>query len=229
MTGGECFDTSGGYSLPKLARLVPTACDAIHTILPSRRENFQMTQISPPGDLNRQERKAFKILAQRLVDRGVDPIARAGLIAEVVRMEARLAYLRDAEKSAENASKMPATRALNVAVAEHRRLTVELYRGAARQPVAVVSLEIEAAETVNTADEAWRAYFWGKDRTFTHEQLERRYGSPGWGPLLYRTAEEQISWKRIAKEYPAGRRIPNHLVEEHNRLFPKGPKQGAAA
>jgi hypothetical protein len=88
----------------------------------------------------------------------------------------------------------------------------------------VVPLEVEAAEAVNAADEAWRAYFWGKDRTYSHEQLERRYGPPGWPPLLYATAEEEISWKRIAKEYPHGRRIPGHLIDEHNQRFPKGPK-----
>ncbi|RUV04321.1 hypothetical protein EOB36_03460 [Mesorhizobium sp. M6A.T.Cr.TU.017.01.1.1] len=188
-----------------------------------------MTMPAPPVDLNRQERKAFKILAQRLADRGVDALARAGLIAEVVRMEARLTYLREAEKSAENGSKMAATRALNVATAELRRITVELFRGAAKVDAAV-PIQVAAALTINDADEAWQRHLHWGDKSFSHDGLEAKFGRPSWSALLFRTEAECVGVNRLLDKYRP-RCIPSTDLDELYReigLPPPGPRNGAA-
>ena len=184
-----------------------------------------MTIPAPPSDLNRAERKSFRTLAKRLVDRGVDPIARATLLAEAVRLEARLIGLREAEKHAENGAKIPAARAVNTATTELRRITVELFRGAARVD-AVVPIEIAAAESANEADEAWRRRLHWGDWTFTHDELEARFGKPSWPALLYRTEAESVGVKRLLDAHRP-RCIPPHELDDLYRqigLDPPGPK-----
>ena len=183
-----------------------------------------MTLPSPPSDLNRIERKAFRKMAQTVADRGIDPIARASLIAQAVRIEARIPFLQEAEKQAENGQKMAAMRAHNTAMVELRRLNVEIFRGAAKVD-AVVPLEVAAAASANEADDAWRRYFHGGDRTFTHEQLEARYGKPSWYALLYRTEAESVGIKRLLDQYRP-RPIPDSALSDLYReigLPPPGP------
>ncbi|UVC12844.1 hypothetical protein [Mesorhizobium onobrychidis] len=150
--------------------------------------------------MNRAERRAYRTLAQRLVDRGIDPIARATLIAEAVRLEARLLGLREAEKHVENTAKIPAARAVNTATTELRRITVELFRGAARVD-AVVPIEVAAALSTNDVDEAWRRHIHWGDKTFTPEELEARHGRPSWSAMLYRTEAEAIGINRLLDKY----------------------------
>lgn len=183
---------------------------------------------TPPRDLNRAERNAFRTLAQRLAERGIDPIARATLIAEAVRLEARLVDLREAEKRAKNAAKMPAARAVNTATTELRRITVELFRGAAKVD-AVVPIEVAAEAISNEADEAWRRYFHSRDRRLSHDEIEARFGQPSWGALLYRTAAEEIGVKRLLDKYRP-RPIPSQALNDLYReigLSPPGPNMAA--
>ncbi|ESY88041.1 hypothetical protein X739_05905 [Mesorhizobium sp. LNHC220B00] len=107
-----------------------------------------MMPIEPPSDLSRSERKAFRTLVRRLVERGIDPISRAGLIGDFIHLDARRADLRASEKRAKNESEAAATRALNVATAEKRRLHVELFRGA--QKPKPVKTPIEKAAAIST-------------------------------------------------------------------------------
>lgn len=153
----------------------------------------------PPADLNRSERKSFRILAQRVADRGIDPIARLSLIAEAVRLEARLIGLREAEKTAKTAMKMPAARAVNTATAELRRITVEIYRGAAKVETAV-PIAVQAAANISDADDAWRRRIWHGDKSLSEAEMIRRYGPPTWAALLYRTAEEAIGVNRLLEK-----------------------------
>jgi len=104
----------------------------------------------------------------------------------------------------------------------------------------------KAAELRNEGDEAWRAYYWGEDRLGMRdetpayrarleawerrgEELRARYGSPGWGPLLYASVEAQASWKLIAETF--GHRIPEQARREHWDRFPnpRAPKGYSAA
>jgi hypothetical protein len=148
-----------------------------------------MTAIAPPADLSRAERKAFRNLVKRLEDRGIDPLARVGLIEDFVRIEARLCDLRKGEKASHS---LAASRAVNVATAERRRLHEAIFRGA-KKPAAKVAPE----ELEDEGAEAWRAYFHHADRSLTAAQLERRYGPPGWGPLLHATAAEEAREARL--------------------------------
>lgn len=159
-----------------------------------------MTLPAPPGDLNRQERKAYRKLAQTVADRGIDPIARASLIAQAVRIEARVPFLQAAEREAENGQKMAAMRAHNTAMVELRRLNVEIFRGAAKVD-AVVPIEVAAALSTNEADEAWRRRLHWGDNTLTHDVLEAKFGRPSWSALLYRTEAEAIGINRLLDKY----------------------------
>ena len=181
----------------------------------------------PPGDLNRSERKAFRTLAQRVADRGIDPIARLSLIAEAVRLEARLIGLREAEKSAKTAMKMPAARAVNTATAELRRITVEIYRGAAKVETAV-PIAVQAAANVSDADDAWRRRYWHGDQSLSDAEMVRRHGRPTWAALLYRTAEEAIGVDRLLDKH--GRRsIPEGEIAAMCREIGVSPNVEAGA
>ncbi|ESZ68171.1 hypothetical protein X727_23105 [Mesorhizobium sp. L103C119B0] len=185
-----------------------------------------MTLPTPPSDLNRTERKVYRTLAQRLVDRGVDPIARATLLAEAVRLEARLHGLREAEKQTENSARMAAARAVNTATTELRRITVELFRGAAKVD-AVVPIEVAAAASANDADDAWRRHMHWGDKTFTHDQLEARFGRPSWSAMLYRTEAECVGVNRLLDKYRP-RCIPGTDLDELYReigLPAPGPRR----
>jgi hypothetical protein len=155
-------------------------------------------------------------MAQTVAERGIDPVARASIIAELVRLDARLAGLREAENQAENGDKIKLTRAVNVAGAEYRRLHADLFRGAAKVE-AVVPIEVAVAASLNEADEAWRAHYRAGKGLRSHgdaamqarvdawmregEAIRKRYGGPSWAALLYRTAAEEIGINRLLKKH----------------------------
>ncbi|RWA93627.1 MAG: hypothetical protein E5V95_11655 [Mesorhizobium sp.] len=169
-------------------------------------------------------------MAQTVADRGIDPVARASLIAQAVRIEARIPFLREAENQVENGQKMAAMRAHNTAMVELRRLNVEIFRGAARVD-AVVPLAIAAAANTNDADEAWRRHIHWGDRTLTRDQLEAKFGRPSWAAMLYRTEAEAIGINRLLDKHRP-RCIPSPELDELYReigLPAPGPRaQGAA-
>lgn len=160
-----------------------------------------MTQIEPPSDLSRAERKAFRAMLKRLVERGIDPVSRVGLVEDFVRLDARLADLRAAEKKADSGSTLATSRAVNVATAERRRLHDAIFRGAKKPVPKPTPIEEAAAAGHNEADEAWRARYYRGDRSMSHEALEARYGAPSWAALLYRTAAEQIGINRLLDKH----------------------------
>lgn len=168
-----------------------------------------MTLPAPPSDLNRSERKAFRNLAQRLAERGIDPIARATLIAETVRLEARLLTLRDTEKEAETGSKLAAARAVTTATSELRRINADLFRGA-EKPKLIVSQDDDEPE----ADRAWRAKIWRGDRSRSHDDLTRAYGSPSWAALLHPTHAEWTAWQALVDEFSDRQRIPQSRISQ---------------
>lgn len=168
-----------------------------------------MSLPQPPADMNRSERKAFRKLVQSLADRGIDAFARAGLAAEYVRMDARLATLREAENEAESGRKMPATRALNVALAEHRRIHVDLFRGAEKPNEAA-----RVSDAEPEADRAWRARLWHGNKSLSHDELRNRYGEPSWAALLHSTHREWSDWQSLADEFRDRQRIPQERIEE---------------
>ncbi|MBZ9603956.1 hypothetical protein [Phyllobacterium chamaecytisi] len=167
---------------------------------------ISMTLPEPPNDLSRGERKIFRTMVKRLVERGIDPVSRAGLVEDYARTEERLKHLRTSEKQADSASKMAVTRAVNVATAERRRLHDAMFRGAGKP--APMPVAQQAAQERSEADEAWRDRHWQRvPNPLSQEELGRRYGRPRMAALLYRSIEEEIGTKRILKKY--GHKIPS--------------------
>lgn len=166
-----------------------------------------MTLPEPPSDLSRSEKKAFRNLVKTLADRGVDPIARAGLVAEYVRMSSRLAQLRAAEKQVETGSKLAASRAVNVATMESRRLHEAIFKGA-KKPVKTITATVIDAQEDEERDErteAWRDFLHRNVRTMSREQMERKFGRPGMRAILYASHEEEMGTRAILKAH--GRRV----------------------
>jgi hypothetical protein len=156
-------------------------------------------------------------MVKTLAARGIDPVARAGLVDEYVRMQSRLADLRKAEKVAETGSKMPASRAVNVATAERRRLHDAIFRGA-KQPTRTVTATVRAAAADATDEEdvktkAWRDYFHRDFRTTSRDQIEATHGPCPLVAILYSSHEEEVGTKAILKAH--GRRhVPKEAWDE---------------
>eukprot|EP01035_Chromulina_nebulosa_P012743 gene12743-16984_t len=207
---------------------------AYFSVLPGKKS---MTLPEPSNDLSRSERKAFRTMVQRLAKLDVDVISRASLIEEFCRLETRLGDLRKAEKAAENGSKMAVSRALNVATAERRRLHEAIHKGVSTRPKTRDERSTAAIETATTdvetndGDEAWRRHFWPEvyglprnSRTMAEldaesARLEALYGPPGWGPLLYASAAEEVGVSAILREY-APRSPPSSAWEELRPRLP---------
>lgn len=160
-----------------------------------------MTHPEPASDLSRTEKKSFRKMVKTLVDRGIDPETRAGLIDEYVRIESRLADLRATEKQSETGSKMAASRAVNVATAERRRLHDAIFKGAAKVKRTVAAAARDAASETDPdeAVEAWRAYHWKIDRRTGASELEARYGRCPINAILYASRAEELATKEALK------------------------------
>src|SRR5690606_32248268 len=117
--------------------------------------------VSPPDDLDAPQRKAFRKIIKALENRGIDAITRVDLVAEYVRLGARLDALRGAENGVEIGTNLATTRALNVATVERRRLHEAIFRGAGKQVAVNRPRETDA-------DAAWRP--------FLHRPYGRRPG-----------------------------------------------------
>jgi len=165
----------------------------------------------PPKDFDRSQRRVFRKLVNTLLSRQVDPIARAPYLVEIVRIEKRLIDLRQAETAAEPGMlRIRASRAVTAAAGELRRLNEIAFRGA-KQKSAIRVDECEPA-----ADRAWRAFYWHGDRSCSHDELHRRYGEPGWSPLLFATHAEWRDWQNLFAEF-VDKRIPEYRLEELRR------------
>ena len=82
--------------------------------------------IEPPDAMTAAEKRIFRRVVERLVAVDIDPESRAELLSDYVLLEARIAALRAAEAAAQGKESMAASRALNVATAERRRLHAAL-------------------------------------------------------------------------------------------------------
>ena len=152
-----------------------------------------MTAPSPPSDMTRAERKAFRSIMKRLTERAIDPITRASLAEQLVRLESRLPGLREAEKAASPDKKLAANRALTAATTEARRLSEALFRGAAR-----VRTEAEPTSE-GAAEAAWRGWYWRG--VGQHQALEAEHGPPTWAALLYPSKAEEEATKKLLAEF----------------------------
>ena len=82
-----------------------------------------------PKKLTQSERKAWDHIVQEMKSRGIDCDSRVMLIKDYVKLEARIERLSDREQDPVFGS-VQTSRALNVAIAERRRLHTALFAGA---------------------------------------------------------------------------------------------------
>jgi hypothetical protein len=154
-----------------------------------------MTLPKPPETMSRKQRAAFRRIAGSLDERGIDPATRQELLADYVILEGRIATLRGTEAE----GGMAATRALNVATAERRRLHAALFAGARKvemQPPASPALSSEL-DAQTAADAAWRQFYFGGQSGLDEARLRAEHGPPGWNALCYRSLAEQLEAERV--------------------------------
>lgn len=151
------------------------------------------------------------------------------MIADYVEAERTIADLRRETKGGTIATRMAATRALNVATAERRRLHQRLFAGGRRPEEVPPTIEAVAAVTINDADQAWRLHYHAvvlgirpqlrshvsaaEDRRIAEwkregEALEAKFGPPSWPALLYPTVEAEIEADRALEAYRHRHRVP---------------------
>ena len=145
-------------------------------------------KVEPPASLSRAEKRTFRRLVTQLVEAQIEPAAREALLSDYVQLDARIAALRDEENEAlDPKARMAASRALNVASAERRRLHGALFKGARKRPAPPPDDERISPEQ-EAADQAWGAFYRG-NKSISETELRARYGSPSWRALLELSAE----------------------------------------
>lgn len=163
------------------------------------------------------DRAIFDRVVRDLARHDLDPSSRLEIITDFCEAERTIASLRRDTKGGTMATRLAATRALNVATAERRRLHQRLFAGGRRPEEALPSVEVAADAISNDADEAWRVHYQTgrglrlmgdaamQARVSAHEveraALEARHGPANWMALLYGSAEEQVAADRAIAAY----------------------------
>jgi hypothetical protein len=142
-----------------------------------------------PKKLTQSERKAWDHIVQEMKSRGIDCDSRVMLIKDYVKLEARIERLSDREQDPVFGS-VQTSRALNVAIAERRRLHTALFAGAPtpeQLPTLVQAKEREAYTAWTDFFEGWDA--WRdrsqEDRAEREAELIRLYGEPSMRVLIF--------------------------------------------
>jgi hypothetical protein len=153
-----------------------------------------MSCIEPPAGLSRSERKTFRKLVQMLAERGIEPGARAHLVADFVLSDRRLADLRRHENQTNPASNLAVIRAVNTATAERRRLHAAMFKGARKPAPAPAKEKVRASDS---AIEAWQRYVlqygWGKVEP-CYSRVIAAHGDMPWEVLLdFKLADSKSS------------------------------------
>src|SRR5258706_9014550 len=111
-----------------------------------------------PVSFSPSERTEWRRISKAMRAAGLDPSARASLLADFVLLESRIASLRASENAASGKARLAAARATNIATMERRRLHRELFRGAkVPKPTGPkpTTEELSAQEKQRQADDAW--------------------------------------------------------------------------
>ena len=149
------------------------------------------------------ERKACERLTAQLRAAGVDPQTKAELVHDYAAATSRIAELRRREAGARGRAKNSATRLLNAALSERRKLHQTLFRGSRTS-------EFEPSTGETAADDAWRALIWGERQGKTVAEIEARwailkarFGPPSMSALV---DEDPVEAARLVSDYGKGRR-----------------------
>jgi hypothetical protein len=106
-----------------------------------------------PTDLTKAERARWDSLVSQLIEHQLDPEQRRELLVDFVKADRRIAALRKTEDQIG----VPGSRALNVAMAERRRLHKALFVGGRKPKKETPPPPLPQAEI--DADAAWREFF----------------------------------------------------------------------
>lgn len=94
-----------------------------------------MSTTKRPQKLTAAEKRARDDIIREMKSRGIDPDSRAALLLDYIKLDARISRLSEREADPELGS-IQVSRAVNVAIAERRRLHDALFAGAAKlEPV----------------------------------------------------------------------------------------------
>jgi hypothetical protein len=171
---------------------------------------MKMSTTKRPKKLTEPERKAWDHIVREMKSRGIDCDSRVTLIKDYVKLEARIERLSDREKDPEWGS-VQASRALNVAIAERRRLHTALFTGARKPKQLPTLVQTEEREAYT----AWTDFYEGwddwkdrsqKDRAEREAELTRLYGEPSMRVLILprlptpsrQSAQEFYDWMDAA-------------------------------
>src|SRR5262245_51909842 len=115
--------------------------------------------------LNRRQKHTLRVLNAQLEQKGINPNDVAALAVDFILAEARITELREVDAASRGKARAAATRSLNVALAERRRLHTALFKAPSvpAEPDDVSSeRDIGAARARLEADEAWRSCLRGE-------------------------------------------------------------------
>jgi hypothetical protein len=138
-----------------------------------------------PKGLTAAERNAWDDIAREMKSRGIDPASRVALIRDYVKLEARIERLSSREDDPVLGN-VQTSRAINVAIAERRRLHAALFAGA-REIEELPPPPTPAQTREREAYTAWAHFYGGLDRWKNHSEkdraareaeLTRLYGEP---------------------------------------------------
>jgi hypothetical protein len=149
---------------------------------------MKMSTTKRPKKLTEPERKAWDHIVREMKSRGIDPESRFALIKDYVKLEARIERLSEREEDPELGN-IQASRALNVAIAERRRLHGALFAGAREPQQAPTLIQTKEREAYT----AWTDFYEGwedwndrsqKDPAEREAELIRLYGEPSTRVLI---------------------------------------------
>jgi hypothetical protein len=148
-----------------------------------------------PKKLTQAERKAWNQIVREMESRGIDPKGRVALIKDFVKLEARIERLSNREEDPVLGN-VQTSRAINVAVAERRRLHAALFAGA-RELEELPPPPTPAQTREREVCTAWALFYGGldqwhgrsrEDRAAREAELTRLYGEAPMRALIMSTA-----------------------------------------
>lgn len=176
-------------------------------------------RIRPPKGLSRAESKQFREICAQLTALETDPKPRRTLISDIVHAESRIARLREQERDDPS---LAASRALNVATAERRRLHAAVFErpkalGISEELTPEQRATVEAHREADAAYRAFDAEWEGRERTAEYKTAEcamdERHGPWPWSVLCYPAFDDAV-----AEGWSVGLPIPEEYLDRTIRI-----------
>lgn len=147
----------------------------------------------PPAEMTVSEKKSYQKIVAALVTREIDPSSRAHLIEDCVFSESALVALRAQCKSSKGKERLAASRAINTATAERRRIHSALF---AEDKLQVAPPRTgDYSNQFTEADKAWIEFRYDARQTNRDKQraalakreeaIKKKFGAPSWSAVLF--------------------------------------------